>query len=131
MVFHAIFDGGVDLGIFRGNAEHACEPHPEHRTRAARDNSRRHADDGTRADSARKRRHQRAELAYIAFAVFVVDHGHLDCFGQFPLNEARTDGQEDVRSQQEANHQRTPYNGIDLIKNADNIHAFPPSPFLR
>ena len=82
-----------DLGILRGNAEHAREPYPEHRARAAREDGRRHAHDVARADGGGKRRGKRAELADIAFGVVVLPQGHLDGGRQLALDDARAERQ--------------------------------------
>ena len=45
VVAHAVLHGRVHLGVLRGDAEHAGDPHPEHRARAAREDGRGHAHD--------------------------------------------------------------------------------------
>ena len=115
-----------DLGILRGNAEHAREPYPEHRARAAREDGRRHAHDVARADGGGKRRGKRAELADIAFGVVVLPQGHLDGGRQLALDDARAERQEDVRAQQQDDHGRTPDRPVDSVDDADYVHAWPP-----
>ena len=69
VILHAVLNGSEGLGVLRGDAEHAGDPHPEHRARAARDDGRAHADDVAGADSGGKSRAQGAELADVAGGV--------------------------------------------------------------
>ena len=115
VVLHAVADRGVDLGVLRRDAEDAGEPHPEDSTGAARDDRGGNADDGASANRASKRSHESAELRDIALGVFVFLHRHLDGCRQLALDEPESDGEENVRSQKQANHYRAPDERIHLV----------------
>ena len=50
VILHAVLNGSEGLGVLRGDAEHAGDPHPEHRARTTRDDGGAHADDVAGAD---------------------------------------------------------------------------------
>ena len=115
VVFHTVANRGVDLGVLRSDAEHAGEPHPEDGTGSARDDRGGNADDRAGADRAGERGHERAELRDIALGVIVILYRHLDCRRQLALDEPESDGEENVRSQKQANHYRAPDERIHLV----------------
>ena len=67
----AVADAQHVLGITGHHPQQGHDPHPEHSPRPARQNGRRHAHDVAGADGGRQRRGQRAEVADVAFALWV------------------------------------------------------------
>ena len=117
----AILHGEQALGILRCHSKQRGEPHPEHRARAAGNNSRRNAHDVARADGGRKRRAQRAEARYLAmgvFALFVLHHVAKRAGQPSKLQAAQAHGQQNAAGQNE-NHQRhAPNKIVDGDQNA-------------
>ena len=123
VVLHAVLHADEDLGVLGGNAQDARNPHPEDGARAAEQKARAHADNVAGADRGSKSRGQRAELSDVAACVggVVLGDRHLDARAELSLDEAGTDGHEDVREQQQQDHDRTPHeavNGIDDVEGA-------------
>ena len=121
-ILHAVLHGRVDFRVLGCHAEDARDPHPEHGTRTARQNGRGNAHDGTRAHRCGKRRGKSAELAHVAFSVFVLGNRKPNGRGKLALNEPRTERQEKMRPEEQADHDRPPYECINLVEYRDNIH---------
>ena len=126
-VLHAVLHGRVDLGVLRCHAQDTREPHPQHRTRAAGEHCRGHADDGTRSQRGGKRGGHGAEVADIALSAVVLRDGKLEGQGQFSLDALGADGGVNVAAQQQDDHRRPPNGGVYAVEHFDVIHAKPRS----
>ena len=121
LALHAVLDGDDGLGILRGDAEHACQPHPQHRPRSAKGDGRADADDIAGANGRRQRGGQRAELGHITLAALVPGHAHANRLEDVLLDEARSDRHEDVRPKEQYDQRPAPEKAVQL---ADNISHF-------
>ena len=66
---------------------------------------------------------KRPELGDVAFSAFVFGNRKLDGRAQLPLDEAGAHGQEDMRAEQEHDHDRAPHSRIDLGEYIYKIHS--------
>ena len=96
------------LTVFGGDAEHAGEPAPEHRARAAQGDGGGHADDVAGADGGSQRGGQRAELADLALAALIRRKAQPDGLGNVALHQPQPDGQEQMGAEQHDQHRYTP-----------------------
>ena len=109
------------LGILRGHSKQRSEPHPEHRARAAGNDSRRNAHDVAGADGGRKRRAQRAEARHLAvsvFALFILHHVAKRAGQLGKLQAAQTHGQQNATGQNEDHKRHAPNKIVDGDQNA-------------
>jgi len=104
----AVLDRKKRFGIFRGNSEDACQPHPEYRAGSTRSDGGRHTDDVSRTDCRRECCGQRTELTHIPLTFLVRTEGEFDCLADVALNEAKAQCQEHMRTEQKDEQWRTP-----------------------
>ena len=122
--FTRYFTAAKRLGVLRGDAEHAGEPHPQHGARAAGQNGRAHAHDVARADGGRQGRASARRTGPRrpgASGSFVTDS--LMAVGILRWMNPRAKRQEQMRSQQQHDHRRPPHEGVDVVDHLDNVHA--------
>ena len=115
LCFHPVLHGDQGLRIFGGDSEHARQPAPEHRARAAQHNGRSHSNNISRSDGRGQRRHQRAELTHLSLRVRIRREGKPDGRSQLFLNPARTDGHHQMRSEKQKDHGPAPYRFIHRV----------------
>ena len=100
-ILYAVLHGDVGFGVLGCDAENAGEPHPEDCARAAAQEAGCHTNDVAGADGSGKGCGKSAELGDVALRVGVVlRYGQLDCRGDLPLDESRSNSHEEMGAQQ-------------------------------
>ena len=128
--FYAVLDRDQAFCVLGRDAEHAGQPAPQHRARAAHEHRRAHADDVARADGGRERGRQSLKLADVAWGIRVLGHGQPDAGECLSLNKARAQGHEHVRAEQQHDHGQTPQPAVEGIDHLGEFLHFYTHPFV-
>ena len=122
---HAVLDRDQALRVLGRDAEHAGQPAPQHRARAAEIDGRAHADDVARADGGRERGRQRLKLADVARGVRVLRHRQPDAGERLFLDKSGAQRHENMRAAQQNEHRCAPYPVFERGDKArESLHVF-------
>ena len=122
---HAVLDRDQALRVLGRDAEHAGQPAPQHRARAAEIDGRAHADDVARADGGRERGRQRLKLADVARGVRVLRHRQPDAGERLFLDKSGAQRHENMCAAQQDEHRCAPYPVFERGDKArESLHVF-------
>ena len=111
----AVLDGQDRLTILRREAKGRADPHPDERTRAAKDHGRCDTDDVARADCRRQRRHERLERRDITGVLVALREDHVDRIAEIaPRQELQAHRQENARADEQYQHDGAPDKIVDI-----------------
>ena len=126
-----ILDGEHAFAELARQAEAGGNPHPDQGAGAAGEHGRRHADDVARADGGRQGRHQGGKRGNIPFAErfrtgFTAEHLLQGVRQVAPRQEAQLESQEHAGADQQRQHDRPPYETVDVGYELIDIHHVSP-----